>query len=296
VHAPRNRPNVREFFVGLFRIPRDTIGAGSRNGMNCKYRSWAVWTMLCMLLTAVRLFAQEARSIPDEVVEPILTEETLPEEPGECDLRTSIDYRASNLEPANALPRLQFFCGLVSRWGIELDVPLAFPDHQLSRTGFGDVASTFKYRLTGVRRKIPVVVLGMETSFPRGNLRRGTGEEGFELQPFVALLTQGSRLGLQGNIGIGFPAGSPEQAIRTYCNLAATLRLTSGRVYFIGESNASHASGGDTILSLSPGIHYGITQRVYVAFASPVHVRGGVGRAGIVIQIQFRLNRERRSE
>jgi hypothetical protein len=251
--------------------------------------------VLAVCLTPTRSFAQTG-SIPEEVVEPILTEETLPEEQGECDLRSSVAYRAASLEPANALPRLQLFCGLSPRWGAEMSVPFAYPDQQVHNVGFGDVATTFKYRLNSPSGKTPFVVLGVETRFPTGTPSRGSGEEGFEVEPFVALLAQRSHLGLQGNFGIGFPAGSKEQTFRSYYyNAAASVRLASKRLHFIGEANGSH-SGTDSMFSLSPGLHYQITEALYVAAAFPAPVRGGTGRVGIVIQMQVRLLDRRRPE
>jgi hypothetical protein len=247
--------------------------------------------LVCIVaLISAPLLAQQTGAILEQVVAPILTEETLPEEPGECNLRTSIDYRASNLEPPNALPRLQFFCGFVPRWGAEVEVPFAYPDQQLKNVAFGDVSTTIKYTLTGPEKRSPAIVVGVETRFPTGNPSRGTGEEGFEVEPLVALLIQGSHLGLQGNAGIGFHTGAGAQTVRTYYyNAAATLRLVPGRLYFIGEANAMHCPGGDSILSLSPGLHYGITEHVYVTVAVPVAVLGGLGRAGIVTQLQLPL-------
>jgi hypothetical protein len=247
--------------------------------------------LVCIVIVlSAPLVAQQTSAIFEQVVAPILTEETLPEELGECNLRTSIDYRASNLEPPNALPRLQVFCGLAPRWGAEVDLPFAYPDQQLKNVGFGDVSTTVKYSLTGTEKRSPAVVIGVETKFPTGTPSRGTGEEGFEVEPLVALLIQGSHLGLQGNAGIGFHVGAGAQTVRTYYyNAAATLRLTSGRLYFIAEANATHSPGGDSILSLSPGLHYGITEHVYVTVAVPVAVLGGPGRAGIVTQLQLPL-------
>jgi hypothetical protein len=262
-----------------------------------RMRSKTVGLVCIVVLISAPLLSQQTGAILEQVVPPILTEETLPEEPGECNLRTSVDYRASNLEPANALPRLQFFCGLASRWGGEVDVPFAYPDQRLRNVGFGDVSTTLKYSLTGTEKRSPAIVIGVETRFPTGTPSRGTGEEGFEVEPLAALLIQGSHLGLQGNAGIGFHAGAGAQTARTYYyNAAATLRFTSRRVYFIGEANATHSPGGDSILSLSPGLHYGITEQVYVALAVPVPVQGGLGRAGIVTQLQFPLRGRRGRE
>jgi hypothetical protein len=260
------------------------------------WRNLALVAALCLLFSVASLSAQELRSLSDEIIEPIITEETLPEEPGACDLRTSVDYRADGLEPANALPRMQLFCGFASRWGAELDLPLAYPDQDMSSTGLGDMAATLKYRVNGIQPTIPTVVLGLETRFPTGDPRRGTGEEGYELEPFVAFLAQRSRLGLQGNFGIGFPAGVPEQTIRTYYNLATTVRLTSKALYFSGETIASHAAGGESTVSISPGLHYAFSPRAYAALASPINVVGGTGRVGIVVQMQLQVRGEQESQ
>lgn len=249
---------------------------------------WCVFASVWLLLP-IHLAAQEVSSIGEEAVEPVLTEESLPEESGECALRTSFDYHANALEPANALPRLQLFCGFAGRWGAELDLPFAYPEHEISRTGFGDVATSLKYRLNEAPASIPVIVLGVETRFPTGNPRHGTGEEGYEIQPFVALLKQRGRLGLQANVGVGFPASS-EQNITMIGNFATTLRLTAKRLYVLGEANASRPYGESTALSLSPGIHYQIAPRVYGAMACPVDVLGGSRRLGLVVQMQFRFH------
>ena len=103
--------------------------------------------VVVVCLTTGRLHSPQAGPVREEVVEPVLTEETLPEEQDECNLRTSIDYRAPSLEPSNALPRLQLFCGLFSRWGAEVDIPFAYPDQRLNHTAFGDVMTTLKYRV-----------------------------------------------------------------------------------------------------------------------------------------------------
>jgi hypothetical protein len=254
--------------------------------------AWAKTASFALIVAVLSapVLAQRTNAILEQAVPPVLTEETLPEELGECNLRTSLDYRASNLEPPNALPRLQLFCGLVPRWGAEVDVPFAYPDQRLRNIGFGDVLTTIKYALTGIEKRSPAIVIGVETRFPTGSPSRGTGEEGFEVEPLVALLVQGSHLGLQGNVGIGFHASSEAQTAQTfYYNAAATLHLTSGRLYFIGEANARHSPGEDSILSLSPGLHYGITEHVYVAVAVPLQVLGSLGQVGIVTQLQLRL-------
>ena len=264
--------------------------------LNCKYVKCYALAAFGLLLGTSRLFCERPTSTPGEAIEPVITEETLPEEAGVCDLRSSFDYRASGLEPANALPRFQLFCGIASRWGAELDVPFAYPDQKLSRAGFGDVATTLKYRVNGLTARIPIIVLGAETRFPTGRPRRGTGEEGYELQPVVAVLAQRSNVGLQGNLGIGFPVHSRGQMLRTYYEFAVTLPVASKRFYFAGEANASHVAGGDSTLSLSPGLHCAISPHVYAAIAAPVNVVGGAGRVGFVLQIQFPVLGTKRAE
>jgi hypothetical protein len=83
--------------------------------------------------------AQENTALRESpVMEPITTEESLPEDAGECNLRTTAAYHARALEPMAAV---QLFCGFSPRWGGEIEVPIVRVD---GRYGPGEVGATVK--------------------------------------------------------------------------------------------------------------------------------------------------------
>src|ERR1700693_4782113 len=116
-------------------------------------------------------------------IEPITTEESLPEDAGECNLRATAAYHADALEPA--LPRTPLFCGFSRGGGGEIDIPMARID---GRYAPGDIGATVKYKLREQTSRIPALVLGIETTFPTQgrDATKHTDESGVEVQPFVA--------------------------------------------------------------------------------------------------------------
>jgi len=67
----------------------------------------------------------QAPSVDPElhIVEPIITEETMPNEPGDWDLRVSGSYLWQGTGGSGFLPRTQLFFGIANRWGAEIEVP-----------------------------------------------------------------------------------------------------------------------------------------------------------------------------
>ncbi len=214
------------------------------------------------------------------VIEPIITEESLPEDSGECNLRTTAAYHADVFEPATALPRTQVFCGFSRRWGGEIGLPLARVD---GRYGPANVAVAVKYKLREQTSRIPALVLGIETTFPTGR-----GESGVEAEPFVAVFKQVHGLSIQGNVGLGIRHGGREREYRAAYNGAVAVPLRHTGFALVGEVNAVSSPLGAT-LSFSPGLHYSLGKDRYVAFALPIRTKGGSTRAGVVFQFQMRV-------
>src|ERR1700684_4669743 len=79
------------------------------------------------------------------IVEPIITEETMPNEPGDWDLRVSGSYSWRGAVGIGFVPRTQLFFGIANRWGGEIEVSLAFARQNLSHYGIGDISATVKY-------------------------------------------------------------------------------------------------------------------------------------------------------
>jgi hypothetical protein len=79
------------------------------------------------------------------VAESIITEETMPTEPGDWDLRFSGFYGWPGAERSGFLPSTQIFFGIANRWGGEIEVPLAFARQETNHNGLGDISATVKY-------------------------------------------------------------------------------------------------------------------------------------------------------
>lgn len=251
-------------------------------------------TLVCVGATG-RAFAQ-ANTTPDGiesiVVEPILTEESLPEEKGECNVRMTAAYHVEALQPATAIPRTQVFCGFSLRWGGELDVPFAQGAGAAGRYGLGDISASIKYKLRDQTARMPALVFGLETTLPTGNPEKGTGESGTEVQPFIALLKQVRNVNLQGNIGLGIRHSESEREYQTSYNGAVGLPLRKTGFAVLGEVNGSYSPTGPAAISVTPGLHYRIGENRYVAFGIPVSLTGA-RQVGAIVQFQFRVRSQR---
>jgi hypothetical protein len=232
--------------------------------------------------------AQEITALRESpAIEPVITEESLPEEAGECNLRSTGAYHARIHEPRAAL---QLFCGFSRRWGGEFDLPLAQADGSY---GLGEVGTTVKYKLRGQAALIPALVLGVETTFPIQ--RRDSDEGGVEVQPFVAVLKQMHGLTFQGNVGLAIRHSGIEREYQREFNGAVAVPLRHTGLGLLAEVNAESSASGTTP-SFSPGIHYSLGKNCYMAFALPVSRRNGLTRLGAVFQFQMRVRRQRVSE
>ena len=244
---------------------------------------------------AGRAFAQATTTplaVESFAVEPILTEESLPEEKGECNLRMSTAYHVDAAQPATSLPRTQLFCGFPARLGGEIDVPFGQGSGTGRRYGLGDTSVSLKYKLREQTALVPAFVLGLETMLPTGSPEKGTGESGVEVQPFVALLKQIHSISLQGNIGLGMRHSGMEREYRTFWNGAAGLSVRRTGFALLGEVNGSYSPTGPAAIAIAPGLHYAIGKGRYVAFGLPVSLTG-VRQVGAVLQFQFRVRSQR---
>ncbi len=117
------------------------------------------------------IYSESSDEEPQEApkfVEPIITEETLPNEPGELSIRLSTEYRKDGGSATAVLPRFQIFYGPMDRLGMELDLPMAYREEEASNYGLGDLSASLKLLLIRHGPEIPAVVLGLEAGFPTG--------------------------------------------------------------------------------------------------------------------------------
>jgi hypothetical protein len=228
--------------------------------------------------------AQEEENHETNIVEPILTEETLPNEPREWSLRLTADYRKNGSEAKAVLPRVDVFYGLMERVGVELSVPLAYHKGEAGRTyGVGDLSLGLKYLILDHERNVPAVVLGLEAGFPAGNAHRELGEGAYELTPFVALLKDFGPLSLQGNFGWSKQA-TVEREDRWVYNWALAVPLCKHKVHLLTELNGDWGRRPQT--TVAPGLKYNFNGETFVGLAAPIGLNRYTAEWGIVSQFQ----------
>jgi hypothetical protein len=224
------------------------------------------------------------------IVEPIITEETMPNEPGDWDLRFSGSYGVQGTEGSGFLPRTQLFFGIANRWGGEIEVPMAFAKAETNHYGIGDISASVKYLVRKPSVRMPGFVLGLETAFPTGNANRGLGEGVFEAAPFVATVYSSRRAVLQGNFGYSavHRISTTDASNQVFYNGAAAFPFVRLNTFLVWEINGTHSSDGNRI-AFSPGLKYNLTPERFVALAFPIGLNSQTPRLGIVLQLQFAL-------
>jgi hypothetical protein len=245
----------------------------------------------CVLCCPQGALAQESNAKPlAHIVEPIITEETMPNEPGDWDLRLTGSYFWHGSARSGFLPRSQLFFGIADRWGGEIEVPFSFSKETTTHYGLGDVSATLKFLARKPAAQSPGLVLGLETTFPTGNTAWGHGEGIYEAAPFVALVQASRHLILQGNLGYSLVRRVRDTDARNqfFYNTALAVPLRHGTTFLLGEINGTHAANRESI-SFSPGVKFNFTPERYLGLALPIGLNSQTPRMGVVLQLQLAL-------
>lgn len=258
----------------------------------------AVAAGVALLLACLPAVAQEEQSneTSSEFVEPIVTEETLPNEVGEWDLRLSCGYTHREGARRADCVRAQVFFGIARGLGGEVSLPLTHALDTPGGHGLGDFSAAVKYALRAPTRRAPAIVLGLESTFPTGETSNGTGEGVYELRPNVAFLQKIGWATLQGNVGYAVAVGKSggEEGNQGTFNGSAAFPLRSRQWYLLAEATGTFASNFRQVL-VAPGIKYTFGRNRFLALGVPVGVTADSPAFGVIVQMQLSL-RERRED
>jgi hypothetical protein len=247
-----------------------------------------------LLSAATSAVAQAARAT--ESVEPIFIEETLPNAPGDWDVRLSCTYLDGNDSHRTDCPLGQLFVGLGRRWGAELQVPLSFVRGERGGQGVGDVSTSVKYLLRMPGQRGPALALSLEGTFPSGSTTAGIGEGSTELRPAIAFYQTLGQTVVQGNVGHSFlvtktsTEGRPETRYG-----AAVAHPIDSHWLALGEC-AGTLDRGPKEFVLSPGIKRSLGRERFFAVALPLGVTTSSPSFGVVLQLQFPIGGPREKD
>ncbi len=246
--------------------------------------SLMTWSVFLLCATGA-LADDETNKTENTFIEPILIEETMPNEPGEWSLRLTTDYRRGDNEAVGTLPNLEVFYGIADRLGAVLSIPIAYTNQStISHYGFGDISTTLKYLVVRPGSEVPALVLGLVTTFPTGNHTLGLGDGAYELTPYVALLKQFGPVCVQGNFGWEKHISAPYADMWTY-GWALSTPLIKDKLNVLAEIQGDWGSPNHT--TVAPGIKYNFTDKFTIGLALPVGLNRNTEGWGIVTQFQI---------
>lgn len=224
-------------------------------------------------------------------IEPILIEETLPNEVGEWDLRFSFDYSKNDKESNITFPDIQLFFGIFRNLGGEISMPLIYRKGETVEYGVGSISTSVKWLILNQGHAIPAVVLGFEVGFPTNGFGEESEERAFEYSPYIAFLKDFGQLCVQGNIALStdVPVCDGEINHRSILNIAFLFPIFDGKVDVLAELKSSWSFKGQNELLVSPGIKYNLNDKHFFALAVPVGLNNQSSTFGIIFQYQLQL-------
>jgi hypothetical protein len=253
-------------------------------------RLWCAFVCLALLLPSSPAQSQDSSAeARTEFVEPIITEETLPNEPGEWDLKISCAYARARTEVSANCLRTQLFFGIAPRWGVELENALSNisgdrPDEARAKLG-----AALKYLIRKPAMRGPALVLALETGVAVG--RPQSSQEGrVELQPTFAFLQSLGHSTLQGNAGYALTPGGVKTTQRAVYNLSVAVPWSRAKWHAFAEVTGS-AGDGLPEIAFSPGVKHGFAGGHFLALGLPIGLNSSSPSVGAVFQVQFALSK-----
>jgi len=236
-------------------------------------------------LALIGVSAAETNKAELHFINPVITEEALPDDPGEITLRLGTEYRQRGSEANGSLPYVEACFGLIERFGATVNVPFAYHKETADeRYGLGDISARLKFLAVRPGSDTPAVVLGVESVFPTGDHRVGLGEGAWGLTPYVALLKQFGPLLVQGDFGWAKHVTGDRKSAWSY-NWAAAVPLYHRKLYQLTEINGDW--GAPNHAAIAPGLKYLFSERFSVGADVPIGLNRHSEAWGLVTQLQF---------
>lgn len=232
-----------------------------------------VWLVLTTALLMVSSVSAQSTAAVEEPADPVLTEEALPSEVGEWEVRLTGDFSEDRI----IAPKAQMFFGLVERLGGELAT--SFGDEDGSY-GSSEVGGSLKWLALPARGSRPAVVVGLEVE-----ATTGAGRNEVAAVPFVALLKVFEGVTVQGRIGPIWrvrEGDEREEDERAVAFDVAVLVPVGPRLHFVGEGGQGEDPG-----YVAAGMRYQLTERLSLASSVPFHFEDQQVRFVLQLQAQF---------
>ncbi len=231
----------------------------------------------CLAMLSVLFMAPVAAQVPappqEQIrpLDPIVSEEASPTEPGELELRTAVDFS----EDSVIAPRVQAFFGLLDRVSGEAGVEFADETNEDYRLGEWSVG--IKGLAWAGRGPMPAVVLSTEVV---GLV--GAEADGFEIEPSISIVKGLRRVTMQAAFGVAIPVGSGPDEQAEFIYSAAVVVPASDRIHLVAEVEGVGEDGH----RVAPGVRYVISEAIALAGAVPMRI-DEPGEYGGLFQLQI---------
>ena len=237
----------------------------------------------------------------NEFVEPIVTEETLPDEVGEWELQVRTHFVRKGDETTAILPGLSLSSGLTPRLGGEISIPLVYRDDDgVDSYDLGPVSAGLKLLIVEPELHRTAVVLGLELEFPTGDevefpsadadADAEDPERSYEIEASVGFLRTVGDATLQGNAGwsIGVPRSEGSTSHSATYNWAASFPVGRAQTNVMVELNgAIGVRNAEDTAAFAPGIRHSWDDSLSFAVAIPIGLNDNTPEWALLLDWQM---------
>jgi hypothetical protein len=278
----------------------------------------SLWIICCAVLslglTPLLASAQQEDVKPREqpIQEVFQTGLVYPQERGEVQL--SYTSRFSKGKAHSSLQRpMNLEYGITDRWQIEIEWNAmsrrtetgAAPIH-----GKGDLRIGTQYSFMNMRGSNFHSAVGLEVSFPTGNIEKGLSEGLIEYEPSFSLAKDFPRLhNLQvfSQVGVSIVQRTrrrvqvdEDQPVAHTFNLGVGMFMPFNRLVFTGEFNLNtnrwNHGGREREMYFTPGLVWRLPRNLEIGFGAPIGLTGDADKSGAILRLLYEFGTRRGHE